>query len=51
MEHDALKRLAQEQQLSMYPHEGFWQAVDTYKELEDLNALWNSGNPPWKLWK
>ncbi len=51
MEHGALKRLAAENQLSMYRHDGFWYAVDTFKELEDLNKVWNSGSPPWKMWK
>lgn len=50
MEHEALKRLAKEDQLSLYKHEGFWMAVDTYKELEDLNKLWEQ-NQPWKVWK
>ncbi len=49
-EHYALKKLAQERQLSLYKHNDFWFAVDTYKELEDLNKIWNSKNPPWKVW-
>lgn len=51
MEHDMLKRLAAKDQLSLYKHEGFWFAVDTYKELEDLAKLWKSSNPPWKVWR
>lgn len=51
MEHQALKRLIQKQQLSIFKHEDFWFAIDTYKELEDLNKIWNGGSPPWKLWK
>jgi len=51
MEHEALKRLAKEKQLSLYKHERFWYAIDTYKELEDLNKLWLGQNPPWKIWK
>lgn len=49
-EHEAFKRLTKDKQLSLYKHEGFWFAVDTYKELEDLNGMWNQ-NPPWKIWK
>lgn len=49
-EHPALKRLAKKKQLSIYKHDGFWFAIDTYKELEDLNKLWNSKKPPWKVW-
>lgn len=51
MEHPALKRLAKERQLSLYNHNGFWMAIDTYKELKDLNKIWNLKNPPWKVWK
>jgi glucose-1-phosphate cytidylyltransferase len=50
-EHPALVRLAQEKQLSSYRHDGFWFAVDTYKELEDLNKLWDLPSPPWKVWQ
>jgi glucose-1-phosphate cytidylyltransferase len=48
---DGLKLLIKEKQLSIYKHEGFWFSVDTYKELEFLNGLWNSGKPKWKIWK
>ena len=51
MEIDALKKLTRKKQLSVYKHNSFWFAVDTYKELEDLNAIWNNGAPPWKVWK
>lgn len=51
MEHQALKRLIKKNKLSLYKHDGFWFAVDTFKELQDLNQIWNSGNPPWKIWK
>ncbi|HLC94613.1 MAG TPA: sugar phosphate nucleotidyltransferase [Patescibacteria group bacterium] len=50
-EHPALRRMAKENQLSLYRHEGFWFCMDTYKEVEDLNKLWNSGAPPWRVWK
>lgn len=48
-EHPALQKLAKEQQLSLYNHEGFWMAIDTYKELDDLNNLWVQSKP-WKVW-
>ena len=48
-EHVALKKLAKIHQLSLYRHEGFWMAVDTYKELEDLNRIWKEA-APWKVW-
>ncbi len=50
-EHPALSRLAKERQLSLYKHEKFWYCMDTYKEVEGLNKLWNKGIPPWKVWK
>lgn len=51
LEHSALKRLAAINQLSLYPHMGFWFAVDTNKEYEELNKIWDSGKAPWKVWK
>lgn len=49
-EHPALGRLAKDKQLSLYKHDGFWFCMDTYKEVEDLNKLWQSERPPWKIW-
>jgi len=50
LEHPALKRLAKIKQLSLYKHESFWYAVDTYKELQELNKLWETAHPAWKVW-
>lgn len=50
-EHPALKRLAKDGQLSLYKHTGFWYAVDTHKEYEELNMIWNTGKAPWKVWR
>jgi glucose-1-phosphate cytidylyltransferase len=33
-----------------YRHEGWWQPMDTYREFQMLNELWDAGNPPWKMW-
>ena len=49
-EHPALARLAKENALSLFKHPGFWMAVDTYKELEELNKIWEK-EAPWKIWK
>jgi glucose-1-phosphate cytidylyltransferase len=50
-EHPALVKLAEEKQLSIYRHEGFWFAIDTFKEYEDLNKLWSESKKiPWKVW-
>jgi len=50
LEREPLERLTSEEKLMAYVHDGFWQSVDTYRELELLNASWRSANPPWKVW-
>lgn len=50
MEKDALERLAEENQLMAYRHDGFWQCMDTLRDKRYLESLWDSGNPPWKVW-
>ena len=50
LENEPLRRLAAEGQLMVYPHDGFWQPMDTYREWKLLNELWKSGQAPWKLW-
>ncbi len=49
-EHEPLERLAAEGGLSAYRHEGFWHAMDTMRDRNTLEELWNSGQPPWKTW-
>jgi glucose-1-phosphate cytidylyltransferase len=46
-EHDPLPQLAREGELRAFRHEGFWQPMDTYREYELLNNLWDSGEAPW----
>jgi glucose-1-phosphate cytidylyltransferase len=51
LEREPLERLAADNELMMYPHEGFWQCCDTYRELELLNTSWDTTScPPWKVW-
>ena len=50
-EREPLERLAADGQLMAYKHEGFWQCMDTLREKHLLNTLWESHNPPWKLWR
>ncbi|WP_137045773.1 glucose-1-phosphate cytidylyltransferase [Pseudolabrys sp. FHR47] len=45
-----LQRLAADNQLKAYRHEGFWQPMDTLRDLNLLQELWSSGRPPWKNW-
>jgi len=47
---NGLIKMANEKQLSLYRHEGFWKCVDTYNELEQLNKLWDDGRP-WAVWE
>jgi glucose-1-phosphate cytidylyltransferase len=47
LEVNLLKKLAAMRQLAVYQHRGFWQCMDTLREMELLNKLWHSGNPPW----
>ena len=50
LEDKPMMRLAGDRQLAAYQHDGFWQWMDTYRELVNLNELWSSGRAPWKTW-
>lgn len=50
-EREPLERLAQDGQLVAYRHEGFWQGMDTLRDLRLLESLWQSGDVPWRIWK
>lgn len=50
LEETPLKALAKDGELSAYPHEGFWQPMDTYRESKLLNELWDRGEAPWRVW-
>jgi glucose-1-phosphate cytidylyltransferase len=45
-----MERLAREGQLSAYLHQGFWQPMDTLRDKQHLDELWQSGKAPWKVW-
>lgn len=49
-ERKPLERLAAERQLMAYKHPGFWQPMDTLRDKQQLEELWQSGKAPWKLW-
>ena len=51
LEQKPLSNLAKDNQLNAYKHEGFWQPMDTYRESQLLNELWDSGSAPWKTWQ
>jgi glucose-1-phosphate cytidylyltransferase len=50
-EREPLEELARTDQLRAFKHEGFWQPMDTLRDLRHLEALWASGTPPWKTWR
>jgi glucose-1-phosphate cytidylyltransferase len=50
LEVDGLERVAADGQLMAYRHEGFWQCMDTLRDVRLLEALWTSGTPPWRVW-
>ena len=50
LEQEPLRRLAGEKQLHAYRHEGYWQCMDTFREYEMLNKVWEAGEAPWKIW-
>lgn len=49
-ERKPLETLAKEGQLMSYAHKGFWQCMDTKREKDMLENLWDSGKAPWKVW-
>jgi glucose-1-phosphate cytidylyltransferase len=49
-EGEPMERLALDRQLAAYRHEGFWQCMDTLRDVRTLEALWAGGSPPWKIW-
>lgn len=51
LEEAVLETLAAEGQLAVYQHHGFWQSMDTFREMELLNAMWAKGRAPWHIWK
>jgi len=50
-EGEPLSRLAVEGQLASFRHLGFWQAMDTLRDRNQLGQLWDSGRAPWQVWE
>ena len=48
-EKEPLEKLAKDDQLNAYKHNGFWKCMDTLRDKVELDQLWNAGNAPWKL--
>lgn len=49
-EREPLEKLANEGQLAAYKHSGFWQPMDSLRDRNVLENLWQSGKPPWRVW-
>jgi len=49
-EREPLETLARRGQLGAYCHDGFFQALDTLRDKNTLDALWSTGQAPWKRW-
>ncbi len=50
-ERGPMEKLARDGELSSYLHDGFWQPMDTLRDKNHLEELWQSGKAPWKSWK
>jgi glucose-1-phosphate cytidylyltransferase len=51
LELDVLSRLARADQLRAFQHTGFWQCMDTLRDVRLLQSLWLTESPPWRLWR
>ena len=49
-ENEPLNRLSSDGELMAFKHDGFWQCMDTLRDKQKLEELWNSGKAPWKIW-
>jgi glucose-1-phosphate cytidylyltransferase len=49
-EKEPLEELAKDGELMAYLHEGFWQCMDTLREKQLLQGMWDGGDAPWKVW-
>ena len=50
LERGPLEDLARDSQLMAWQHQGFWHPMDTIRDSQHLNELWDKGNAPWKVW-
>lgn len=50
LEQEPLRNLSIDGKIGAYTHTGFWQPMDTQREYQQLNEIWNEGKAPWKIW-
>jgi glucose-1-phosphate cytidylyltransferase len=51
LEQEPLTELVKKREVCVYKHEGFWQCMDTLREMQQLEKMWTTGQAPWKIWK
>ena len=51
LEREPMEQLANEGKMKAYRHHGFWHAMDTLRDNQKLNELWDAGDAPWKIWE
>jgi glucose-1-phosphate cytidylyltransferase len=51
LEEEPMRGLAHRGELRLFHHDGYWGAMDTYRDFLELNRLWDSGSPPWRVWE
>lgn len=51
LEAEPYERLAMDGQMAAYKHSGFWHPMDTMRDKNVLEGLWNGGQAPWKIWE
>ena len=49
LEKEAFEELAKEKQIAAFKHHGFWKSMNTFKDVVELNELWEKGDAPWKV--
>lgn len=49
-EYEPMNRLVKDRQLLGFVHKGYWQCMDTLREKQQIEKLWDSGEAPWKVW-
>lgn len=50
LEQEPMRRLAEDGQMAVYTHRGFWKSMDTYRDVQEFKQMWDGGDTPWKVW-
>ena len=51
LEKEPLERLVRDREVAGFRHDGFWQCMDTQRDKERLEMLWQDNQAPWKVWE